>query len=58
VEDGEVYPELASNPHQVESQEDVDLLAARIGYKRSVEDGEAYPELASNPHQVESQEGV
>ena len=43
---------LAENPEQVGSADDVDLLAARIGYKR------AYPSLALNPEQVKDADDV
>ena len=53
--DKRAYAAVAENPTQVESADDVDLLAARIGYKVLKR---AYSAVAENPAQVESAEDV
>jgi hypothetical protein len=56
--DQAAYKALGEHPTQVESNDGVDLLAPRIGYKRGEEDIKAYKALGENPTQVESNDGV
>ena len=52
--DKRAYEIMAENPTQVTSDDGVDLLAPRIGYK----DKRLYEIMAENPTQVTSDDGV